>query len=258
MILRDNTNEYNSLYHTSLRWARTTETLFPFNPDFLQSLNVWVKRVEGLINRYDGRWAHADANLTSEDLIDTINLTQDTQQYAINANWRVVARVRVLENDGVTWKTLENKNRGHISDAEMASSDLRYYYLLGGYLWLAGKPAYSQTNGIEVQFQTSPYPFLPADTDKEVGFDPIFEEIAILGHALDYLDINGPAEQAEKVRSRLGQEPMGDIRGTGLMGALAEAYAERNDTQFELEIERSNRSRGLQLDSVGSDLNPPM
>lgn len=258
MILKDDSNLYNSLYHMTLRWARTTSDLLPFDPDYIQSLNVWVKRLEGIIKRHDGWWTHADSNLTSEDLVDTIDLTINTQKYAIDSAWSMISGIRILENNGVTWRTLEEKSRDNISDAELASSDVRYYYLLGQNLWLAGKPAYSQTDGIEITFQTRTYPFVPADAAKEVGFDSLFEELAILGPALDYLDMNGPEEQAVKVRNRIGQEPIGNIQGTGLLGAMAAHYAERLDEQPEIELEMSDRARALQLDSIGSDLNPPM
>lgn len=257
MILRDNTNEHNSLYHATLRRARTTSELLPFDPDYIQSLNSWVKRIEAVIKRYDGWWKHVDSNL-NDDLIDTINLTTGVQKYELNSSWLKIARVRILDKDGKTWKTLHNKNRADISDAELSSTDVRYYFLLGGNLWLAGKPNYSQANGIEVQYQTNAYQFIPGDTDKEVGFDPIFEELAILGPALDYLEINGPDDQEAKVRLRIGQEPIGNIQGTGLLGALAESYSERLDEQQILEIEKSPRAQGLQIDSMGSDLNPPM
>jgi len=256
MILKDDVNAYNSLYHTTLRWARTTSDSLPFDPDYIQSLNMWVNRIQAVIKRNDGWWKHADANLTSEDLIDVLNLTVNTQKYALNANWLKISRVRILESDGVTWRTIDNKNRANISDNEMQSSDVRFYYLLGGFLWLAGKPSYSVAGGIEIQYQTIPYSFVPADTAKEIGFDPIFEELAILGPALDYLDINGPDEQARKVQARIGQEPIGNIPGTGLLGALATSYSERDDTQPEIELEGSNRAQGLQIDSIGSDLNP--
>lgn len=254
MKLRDNSNPHNSLYHSSLRWARATDSLYPFDPDFLQSLNQWVKRVDALIKRYDGRWPHADSNLTSEDLLTPIDLTAGEQQYPLT--YPIVARVRILEDDGVTWRTLTHRTRANLTDDELSSADVRYWYTLGGYLWLAGKTTYSRTNGIEIQYQLGPYTFVPADTAKEVGFDPLFEEIAILGPALDYLDINGPEEQAAKVRNRIGQEPINNVQGTGLLGALATAYAERIDDVPEIELERSNRALGLQVDSISSDTNP--
>jgi hypothetical protein len=257
MKLKDDVNAYNSLYGMTLRWARTSSDLLPFDPDYIQSLNVWVKRAEALIKRNDGWWIHADSNLTSEDLVDYLDLTVNVRKYALDSSWSMISGVRILENDGVTYRTLEEKSRDNITDAELnADGDVRYYYVLGGYLWLAGKPSYSQTNGIEVTVQKRTYPFTPSDADKEVGFDPLFEEIAILGPALDYLDMNGPEEQAVKVRNRIGQEPIGNVPGTGLLGALAVFYSERLDEQPELEIERSDRAQGLQIDSVGSTINP--
>lgn len=258
MKLRDNTNTYDSLYHSSLRWARTTAGLYPFDPDYIQSLNSWAKRADTIIKRSDGWWKYADKNLTGEELIDTINLLQNVSKYALNASWLKIARVRILEQNGVTWRTIEHKNRANISDAELATTDVRFYYLLGGNLYLAGKPNYGVTNGIEVQYQTGAYNFLPADTTKEIGFEQTFEDILVFGPALDYLDINGPEEQAKKVRERLGQEPIGNIQGTGLLGALATAYSERLDEQPEISLEMSDRAQGLQIDSIGSDLNPPM
>lgn len=258
MLLQDNSNEYNSLYHATLEEARTTSTQLPFNPDYLRSLNFWVKKVEALIKRQDGWWKHVDANITDKTLIAKFNLVSGTQSYVINAGWLKIARVRILENDGITWRTLDNKNRANISDAEMASSDVRFYYLLGGFLWLAGNPNYSQVNGIEIQYQTTTYQFTPSDTGKSVGFDPTFERLAVLGPAFDFLRKNGPKDQYVLVRDEIGQEPIGNIQGTGLLGAIAVAYSERLDEQPEIELEMSNRAQGLQLDSIGSDLNPPM
>lgn len=258
MLLKDDANEYNSLYHATLDEARTTTDLLPFDPDYIRSLNFWVKRIDALIKRYDGWWPFADSNLSNEDLVDTIDLTQNIRKYEVDSAWRIISGVRILENDGTTWRTLEEKNRDNISDAELeAEGDVRFYYLLGGYLWLAGKPSYGQTNGIEITFQTGTYQFTPSDDAKEVGFEPIFERIAVLGPAFDYLRKNGPQEQYTLVRDELGQEPIGNVQGTGLLGALAVFYSERLDEQPELEIERGDRALGLQIDSIGSDLNPP-
>lgn len=256
MKLKDDANEYNSLYHATLDEARTTATSLPFDPDYIRSLNFWVKRVEALIKRFDGWWKHVDRNLTNEDLVDTIDLTVNVRKYAVNTNWLKIASVRILENDGSTWKTLEEKSNDNVSDHERVSSDLHAYYLLGGYLWLVGTPSYSQTNGIEITFQTKAYQFTPDDEDMEVGFDQTFERIAVLGPAYDHLRKNGPKDQFVLVRDELGQEPIGNIQGTGLLGALAVSYSERLDEQPELEIQRSDRAQALQTDSIGGDLNP--
>lgn len=256
MKLKSDLEEYNSLYHATLDEARTTASSLPFDPDYIRSLNFWVKRVEALIKRYDGWWKHVDANLVGEDLVDTIDLQVNVRKYALNSNWLKIAGIRILENDGTTWKTLEEKSNDNVNDFERTASDVQYYYLLGGYLWLVGTPSYSQTGGIEITFQTKAYQFTPLDEDMEVGFDQTFERIAVLGPAYDYLRKHGPQDQFVFIRDELGQEPLGNVAGTGLLGALATAYAERLDEQPELEMEISNRAVALQQDSIGSDLNP--
>ena len=254
MILRDNSNEYNSLYHASLRWARADSTNFPFDPDYIQYLNLAANKLSALVKRYDSDWKWIDSNNTSELLDTTLNLTSSVSKYTIPAGWKKIARVRIKESDGTTWRTLEKKNRRQVTDDELVGSYIQYYFVLGGYLYLVGVPTYTQANGIEVEYQTGASAFVPADTGEEVGFNNEFEELAILMPALDYLDINGPEEQARKVRDKIGTEPRAGQEGTGLLGALVASFLERHDAPEKISLAKSPRAVGL-LEHT-SDINP--
>jgi len=243
MILKDDANTYNSLYALALRWARADSVNFPFE-DFIQSLNVWVNKITAIVLRNDVDWKWQDKNATGT-LIDSMkDLADGTSEYPLSTPWLKIARVRIKDREGIFY-TLEKRDRRAVSDAELISSEICFYYLLGNSLFLAGVPNYSQTDGIEVQFQAGATHFTPDDEDKEVGFDSTFEELGALGPALDYLEINGPDEQAKKVSDKIGIEPRRGIEGSGLLNALALAYQERDDAPQNITLARSNRALGL-------------
>ncbi len=156
MKIRDDANTTNSLYHLAIRWARANDSNFTFS-DFVQSANVALDKIAALIKRYDDSWKWKDANDANE-LIDTsLELQSGVSGYAVPSNVFKIARVRILESDGTTWRTIEKKTRRQISDDEMKTSYIRYWYILGTKIYLAGEPDYSQTNGIEINFKVQQY-----------------------------------------------------------------------------------------------------
>ena len=251
MKLRDDTNQYDSLYHLSLRWARADETNFPY-ADFIQSYNVAVNKITSVVFRHDKGWQYMDRNDTGELLDRTLALTSGVSAYALATPWLKIARVRVKQPDGITWKTLDYKDRIQLADDELTSATVQYFYLLGNTLYLAGVPNYSMANGIEVQYQKRPIQFTPTDTNVEVGFNPLFEELGALMPALDYLEINGPDEQARKVEKKIGIEPRQGVVGSGLLNDLALSYQERADVVKTLSLKGSPRAMGL-TDLYGGD-----
>lgn len=244
MILKDDANTYNSLYHLSLRWARADSVNFTFE-DFIQSLNMAVNKLTALVQRHDREWQSADRNSTDE-LTTPINLVAGTSKYSISAPWLKIARVRMKDSSG-NWFTLDHTIRKFVGDDDFLSPDISKYYLLGNFLYLVGVPAHSATGGIEIQFQSKLSHFTPADAAKEVGFTPIFEELAALMPALDYLDINGPDEQAVKVRDRIGVEPRSGIAGSGLLNDMAISYQERSDEPLTISLNNGGNARALGL-----------
>jgi len=253
MQLKDDTNQYNSLYHLSLRWARADSNNFTY-ADFIQSLNMAVNRLTAVAQRHDKSWKSQDTNSTS-NLLDTTNdLTIGENIIAISTPWRKISRIRIKESNGTSWKTLTFKSRDVVTDDEMVSGMLEHYYLLGGKLYIVGFSNYAASNGVEVQYQEGPVAFTPeaGDEDAVVGFDPIFEELAALMPALDYLEINGPDEQARKVEVRIGVEPRRGIEGSGLLNALAVTYQERHDIEHTLSLARNNTANGLLNDYSGN------
>lgn len=242
MILKDDVNTYNSLYHLSMRWARADSTNFTFE-DFIQSLNMAVNKLTALVQRHDREWLSADRNSTDE-LTTTVNLVASTSKYTISTPWLKIARVRIKDQNG-NWFTIKQTTRKEASDDELITHDIGKYFLLGNYLYLVGIPQYSYTGGIEIQFQSKLVHFVPADTTKEVGFSPIFEELAALMPALDYLDMNGPDEQAVKVRERIGVEPRPGIVGTGLLNDMAISYQERSDEPKHITLASSDTALSL-------------
>lgn len=251
MKLYDNTNQYNSLFHLSLRWAKADENNFTYD-DFIQSFNVAINKITAVVQRHDMGWKWRDRNATGE-LLDTSNtLASGKSKYELSAPWLKLARVRILLDDGSTWKTLKYQDRHALSDYELSMSSVEYWYVLGGYLYLAGQPNYSQANGIEVQYQNGPVHFTPSDKDVEVGFSPLFEELGALMPALDYLEINGPAEQAQNVEKKVGVAPRRGVEGQGLLNDLAVSYQDRNDTMNTITLQKSNRAASL-LDTTSGD-----
>lgn len=245
MKLRDDANQYNSLYHLSLRWARADETNFSYD-DFIQSFNMAVNKITAVVFRHDTGWKHMDRNDTGELLDVTKTLSSGVSAYALSTPWLKIRRVRILLDDGVTWRTLQYKDRNQLNDDELAGNSVTSYYLLGGFLYLAGVPTWGVANGIEVQYQKGPIHFTPNDTNEEVGFSPLFEELGALMPALDYLEINGPDEQARKVEKKIGIEPRRGIEGAGLLNDLAVSYQERNDVINTLSFKGNSRALGLQ------------
>lgn len=244
MILRDNVNQFNSLYHLSLRWARADENNFPY-ADFIQSFNMAVNKITAVVLRNDKDWQYMDRNDTGELLDSSSTLTSGVSAYTLSLPWLKIARVRIRQPDGTTWKTLSFRSRNQLSDSEMTSSIVEHWYLLGNTLYLAGVPNYSVANGIEVQHQRGPVRSTPADMNRGVGFSPLFEELGALMPALDYLEINGPDEQARKVEKKIGIEPRRGIEGSGLLNDLALSYQERADIQNTISLKKSSCAMGL-------------
>lgn len=246
MQIRDDANPENSLYALSLRWARADTNNFTYE-DFIQSLNMAINRITAVIHRHDQGWPWHDKN-ASGDLTDTsLTLTANTSEYAISEPWLKIASIRIKMEDGVTWKKLNFKSNDVVQDDERISNYITDYYPLGNKLYLVGKPNYTVANGIEVTYQDGPTHFIvgAGDYTKEVGFNPVFVELAALMPALDYLEINGPDEQARKVEKRVGIEPRRGVEGSGLLNELAVSYQERNDVPQTMSLRRSNRAVGL-------------
>ncbi len=253
MILKDDVNQYNSLYHLALRWARSDVNNFPY-ADFIQSFNMAINRITAVVMRHDQSWNWTDRNSVT-GLIDTSKtLTAGQDTYTLSTPWLKISRIRIKLGDGVTWRTLQKRQRNELSDDELAGSEIQSYYLLGNNLYLGGKPSYTVTNGIEVQFQNGPVHFTPTDENEEVGFSPLFEELGALMPALDYLEINGPNEQAVKVMNRIGIEPRRGVEGSGLLNALAVSYQERDNTVQTMTLKGNPTAYGL-IDAY-SERNP--
>ena len=246
MQIRDDANPENSLYALSLRWARADTNNFTYE-DFIQSLNMAINRITSVIHRHDESWPWHDRN-ASGDLTDTsLTLTANTSEYAVSNPWLKIGGVRILQSDGTTWKTLTFKDRVTVSDDDRLSSTIEHYYLYGGKLVLVGKPSYTKANGIEITYQDGPTHITTdaGDYTLEVGFNPVFEELAALMPALDHLEINGPDEQARKVEKRIGIAPRQGTEGSGLLNELALSYIERNDSPATITLKGSNRALGL-------------
>jgi hypothetical protein len=243
MRINDASNQHLSLYHLALRWAIATSTDFPFNPDFLQSANLALDKVSALIMRFDNTWEYDDSNNT--DLpIATTDLVAGQDQYSIATSHLKILRVRVTNRNG-DYVTLSPKNRGELNDRTLDVDGTPLYYdKLGGNIFILPKPDYSGT--IELQTQRGANHFATSDTVKEPGFNSLFHELVALYPSLDYTEIAGMDKQANKIRARIGQEPVGGQEGTGLLGQLATAMMQRDaDRPQSLGISKSNRGIGL-------------
>lgn len=238
MKIRDNTNQFDSLYHLALRWALATEADYPFAPDFLQDANLALNKVSSVIKRNDNTWEWSDHNNSTQD-IATTPLVSGKSFYPVNPTHLKILKVRITGKDGVL-KTLPTGNRRTQDKILNETGEPKSYDPLGGGIVLVPTPDYGGT--VEMQFQQPSNYFEEGDTDKEPGFDSEYHEIVALISALTYTEINGTEAQATKIRNRLGQPPTKDFAGSGLWNELALAYQNRDYGQVQtLNIKRSAR-----------------
>lgn len=244
----------DSLYADALFWSGATTTTFPIDPDFTRSTNAALDIITAIIQEADDAWDYTDSNDSTELIDATTNLVSGTAKYAVAASWLKVARVRVKDANG-NWITLRNVQRAQLSDSQLAESGTPWgYYMLGGYLYLVGTPNYSQSAGIEIQFQRGADHFVVADTTAEPGFAPQFHRLVSLMAALDYCEANNMERKARTIRVRIGEVPAGLSRGTGLLKQLVEFYGNRDrDGATSLSLQSEDYGAA----SLAEDFNPP-
>lgn len=234
MKLKDDNNPWDSLYHLSLRWARADSANFPYT-DFIQFLNVATKKIAAVIMRHDETWKWSDSNNLTPD-VATTNLVAGQNVYPVSVDWIKISRIDIQDESGNWYEVKSSRKRPSVI---LDSSVPQRYSLVGNSIILHSKPAYSRNNALRITYQTAPVvfdPTRPADEGLSVGFSHIQEELAALMPALDYLEINGPEEQAVRVRNKIGVEPRGGAEGSGLLNDLALSYKDRNDTPDQLQI----------------------
>jgi hypothetical protein len=244
MQIRNDSSTHLSLYHLGLRWAQAATTDYPF-AEFVQSANVWLDKVVAVIMRNDNTWEFEDTNNTDLPLATT-SIVAAQEDYSLAASHLKILRVRAKDNQG-NWVTLQPIQRRQLTDDQLRSTgNPEGYDKLGNSLFLNPIPDYASSGGLELQFQRGGNYFDTDDTTKEPGFASPFHEIIALGAALDFCDINGKDKQANAIRARLGVEPIGNVEGSGLLGALASHYRTRDyDRPQTISLKQSNRSRGL-------------
>lgn len=222
----------NSLYADTLYWSGATSTTYPVDPDFTRNANFGLELCEAYIQRADATWLWDDSNNT--DLpIATTDLTSGQSDYALTISHRKIQRVRVKDSNG-NWITLQPIIRRQLSDSQLnADGTPKYYYKLGRSIFLISTPNYSQTGGLEVQFQRGSSYFVVGDTTKTPGFAPQFHRLISLYAALDFTDANEMESRSQKIHARIGEFPdeVNGIAGSGMLKELSDFYSTRDDDQ---------------------------
>lgn len=244
MKLKDDTNAWDSLYHLSLRWARADSANFPY-ADYVQFLNVATKKIAAVIMRHDETWKWEDSN-ELQPSVATRDLVAGQHSYPISVAWLKIRRIDIQDESG-HWHELK---ASRVRPSVLTGSFPQHYSLVGNSIILHSSPTYSRADALRISYQTTPYTFDPTDANDEkrtVGFSHIQEELAALMPALDYLDINGPEEQAVKVRNKIGTEPRGGAEGAGLLNDLALSYKDRNDAPDQIRMRTKRTSANTLL-----------
>lgn len=182
-------------------WAKTDGTLYTL-AEKIRNANLALDRVTSLIMRSDTTWEWDDSNNTDLPIAVT-NLVAGQLDYSLSVNHLKIVKVRIKDRNGVFY-TLDPINRRDLSDHELnATGTPRGYDKIGMSIMPYPVPDYSQTAGIEVQFQRVASYFTTDDTTKEPGFAPQFHRLIPLYAALDYCETNGMDAQSARIRNRI-------------------------------------------------------
>lgn len=229
---------------------------------FTRNANLGLDRVTMLIFKADG-WTYDDSNQTGELLDVSNNLVSGTQKVALSVTWLTRGRVRIKDPSG-NWITLDEVPRRQQTDSQLTASSgtPSSYYVLGNYLYFDKAPNYSQTGGIEMQFQRGASYFAYTDTTKTPGFASPFHRLVSYYAALDFCEFQGGMEdRAAKLRNRIGSPPdlMNQQPGSGMEKELVDYYSRRDDDAKVALIPQQDDYGQMALNQgngLGSDTNP--
>jgi hypothetical protein len=129
----------------------------------------------------------------------------------LSDNYLKLLRVRIKDPNG-NWVTVEPVDRIKLSDTDLAATGVPSKYdKLGQFIEFAPGPNYSQSNGIEFQFQRMGVALTSGNLEAVPGFATQFHRILSIGGALDHAIKNTMTEKVA-ILSRMKSELRAELR----------------------------------------------
>lgn len=226
-LIQRNTNTQNS---TTSSYPIAAKTV-----DVNNTLNYYMM----LANQYAGNWRPVDDTNQVDYPVVFADLVSGQQDYVFTVDEQGnqildVYKVRLLQPDGVTWKTLTPVD---MSDTLTDSTTLNLtssgtpdkFYITANGIFLVVPPNYSWRigtegkSGLEIYTNRTPTYFTTGDTTKKAGIPWVHHEYLALRPSYLYCLQKG-LPQASDYRVQLyGQDGQG-----GMEGMIKKYYANRN------------------------------
>jgi len=186
MILRDDTNKENSLYHDALFWLELEEEDYKMT-DFVRNINQGRNAALRKAMKYDRTWQHQDNNF------DTIpiayeDLVAGEYRYSILDKHNKIKRLRVKNKEG-KYETVKAVDRRLLNDDDLDPSRTGVpakYDKIGRVIRLTPVPDYGAEDGLEIEYQTGISYFTVDDLAKTSGFDDFYDRLMTLYAVKDY------------------------------------------------------------------------
>lgn len=219
-------------------WAGSDSVTYPI-ADKTRNANQALSAIVSKIMRSSGRWQYDDTNYDTLP-IATTDLVANQTNFSLATSQIKVARVRIKTPEG-HWKILHPIDRHDLPEHELAATGTpNKYDKIGVSLMLYPLQNYSQTAGLEVQFERDADYFETTDTDKEPGFASPFHRLVSLYAALDYTEPNELEARSRKIRARIEQ----------MEAELVEFYSDRDRDETPFMSTEGNREYAV--DSYGA------
>lgn len=200
----------------------------------LRDINLAQDYYMTLANQFAGNWRPFDDTTQTDYPVVYGDVVSGQQDYSFNTDENgnqilSIYKARLLQPDGVTWKTLEQINQEEITDAQLdttISGVPTQYYLSANGIFLVQKPNYSSANGLEFWNNRTSVHFTSADATtgtRVPGIPWIHHEYLDLRPSYFYC-LNKGLPQTSDLRVQLYGI---DGRG-GMEQAIKEYYSNRN------------------------------
>lgn len=181
-LIQRNTNTQNT---TTSSYALADKTV-----DINNALNNYFI----IANSASGNWRPADDTNQGDYPVIYADIVLGQQDYALSTDQTGnqvldIYKVRILNQDGVTWNTLTQINQDDITDDELStvtSGTPSKYYLTANGIFLVQKPSYNMTDGLEVWISRTPTYFTVSDTTKKAGLPWVHHEYLALRPSYQY------------------------------------------------------------------------
>lgn len=165
-----------------------TSTSYPLRVK-TRDVNIAEANFQIIANRaVDGGMRPADDTNHEDYPIIYLNIVPNQQDYPVTVDEdgnqiNAIYKVRILEPDGVTWKTLKQINQNQIDDSYLnrtSGGTPSEYYINANGIFLVEKPNYESIGGMEIFVARTPDYFVYTDTIKVSGIPDVFHEYLIL------------------------------------------------------------------------------